>query len=74
MSDKKLCFLCKSKAKATVHMLNVQVKTAKNVQISFFDAMKNLTGIDVSVLRVCVTWFGFYWLFQRDAAYGNQSV
>lgn len=74
MSGKKLCFLCKSKAKATVHMLNVQVKTAKNVQISFFDAMKNLTGIDVSVLRACVTWFGFLAFSKGRSTYGNQSV
>lgn len=48
MSEKKLCFLCKGRAKGGASLLDVQVNAAKNAQISLLDAMKNLTGIDVS--------------------------
>lgn len=48
MSKKKVCCLCNTRGKNLVSIFDEQVKVAKSGSISYFDAMKQLTGIEVS--------------------------
>lgn len=55
MNNKLPCCLCNSRTKALSSVFDVQVKVAKSDSISFFDAMKQLTGIEVSELFSHIT-------------------
>lgn len=67
MTEQISCFVCKkSRPTKFKYIYDIQVPVHKNEMISYFEAMKQLTGIEVSamLLFITLTAIGFLRIFK----------